>query len=152
MKTLKNTVLLFLIALSLFKCAIVPKLQKEAPTGLKEVYYQNWNAGHKDGISGTDIYIRLLNTSVLLDSVYFKGHVVKLNVVSTDSLLFVGHTKSNSNITIDLENSSFSKFKINDSDCIISYKKTHHEPLQYYKIINVIMLQSVNYPSSPSKI
>lgn len=152
MKVLKNTFLLFVIALTLFKCKSVPKLQKEAPTSLKEAYSQKWNAGYKDGVSGTDLYIQLHDKSIILDSVYFKEHVVKLKIASTDSLLFVGRIKSNTKITNNLKQTPFSTFQINDSECIISYKKEDNLSLQYYKISNIIMRQPINYPSSPSKI
>ena len=73
-------------------------------------------------------------------------------MVSTDRLLFVGRLKSNTNITNNLKQTSFSTFQINDRECIISYKKEANMSLQYYKISNIIMRQPINYPSSPSKI
>jgi hypothetical protein len=150
MKALKAIIITTVFTLTLFKCGSVSKLTNEAPKALKEAYYQNWNSGVKDGGSGTDLYIRLNENSIILDSIYFRGQLSKLNKSSFDNLLYVSRFKSNIQISNKLEESVFFQFQIKENECVISYKLLGNKTLKYHKIMNVQIQNTINYPSNPS--
>lgn len=152
MKASRIVIFTLVFALTLFKCTSVSKLINEAPKALKEAYCQNWNSGIKDGSSGTDLYIRLIDNSIILDSLYFRGQLSKLSRSSNDSLLYVARFKSNSQVYNGLNKDLFFQFQIKDNECVINYKLLKNNTLKYYKILNIETREILNYPISRSKL
>ncbi|EDP69576.1 hypothetical protein FBALC1_00440 [Flavobacteriales bacterium ALC-1] len=126
--------------MSLYKCASTPELQKVIPSEFENAYFQKWNAGIKEGGSGINVFIKLNDKSIQLDSIYFRDRVSKLNISSENEGLYVGRYKSNdikTEIPFDLAN----------NDCVISYKSNHE--IFYFKIPDLKEKAVLNYPSSP---
>ena len=147
---LNFSLVLFIIATSI-SCTSVPKLQKEAPTEIESVYYQKWNAGTKESGSGINVFIDIKDPLVTLDSVYFRGQATKLQQNPNNSSLYVGRFKVQVNDSIDnSKKPSHWVFQLEDNECVISYFE--EQKVLYYKITNIVMRQSINYPSLPSKI
>ena len=96
---LKGLTLILLSAL--IQCTSIPKLEKEAPTTIKAVYYQDWNAGIKEGGSGTNVYLELIDSDIVLDSMYFRNKVTELQRNPNNSSLYIGRFKSQDDEIID---------------------------------------------------
>ncbi len=147
---------------SFSQCSSAQKLQKEAPAQFGEVYYQNWTAGVSGGGSGLNLFIPVMNTSVELDSVYFKGRASKLEMKNGNEILYVGRFQTDFNQPKDVVMSSDANeeynnqliktdesmpFELKDHECVVSYTKSGKT--QYYKISNIKEREPLNYPSAP---
>ena len=140
-----------ILVLCFFQCASTKELEKEPPTEFEDVYYQRWNAGIEEGGSGINVFIKTIDTSVALDSIYFLGKGAQLHVDPKNASLYVGRFKYRPDLSNEATviNSDI-PFKLNDDECIISYfegKKIH-----YYKISNIEEREPIHYPStSPNR-
>ncbi|NRD22126.1 hypothetical protein HNV10_02665 [Winogradskyella litoriviva] len=152
MKPLRNTIATLLVVLLFNHCSSVPKLQKDAPKALKEVYYQKWNSGLKNGDSGIDLYVKLRDNNIVLDLVYFRGQVSRFKNSQHDSTLFIAQFNSQIKKPISLKDSSLSSFQINDNECVIRYSRQKNKTQLYYKISNIKIQETINYPIYPTKI
>lgn len=145
---------LVIISVSFSQCASTMKLQKEAPTNFGEVYCQNWVAGVKGGGSGTNIFIEIQSNDLVLDSVYFRGEVSKLETKPGNKQLFIGRFLSTSNTEkynfetarSDKGNDDDFPFILADSECVVSY--TVDGKINYYKLGNIIERQTDALPMS----
>lgn len=146
---------LIVISVSFSQCASTMKLQRKAPVNFGEVYTQNWIAGVKGGGSGTNIFIEITeNTEIVLDSVYFKGKVSKLDVKSANNKVFIGRFLSNSNTKqkhfeeIKEANTLSTEFPFNlkDDECVVSYLQSNKR--KYYKLDNIKERQVEALPMS----
>jgi len=141
--------MVLIILITTIQCTSVPKLQKESPTTFKETYYQKWNAGIKEGGSGINVYLETINASILLDRIYFRGKMAKLQKMPNNSLLYIGRFKSKINDSIeDSKQLSNWPFQIEDDECVVSYSV--EKKVLYFKISNLKERQSINYPRLPS--
>lgn len=165
MKALKRvsglTVLLCIMA-SFSQCSSAQKLQEKAPTKFGEVYCESWVAGVQGGGSGINIFIPVSDTSIKLDSVYFRGQAEKLSTKPQNKQLFIGYFKTeantqkgdiimsgNPNEEVGNQMPKLPKkipFELKDSECVITYKEG--ETTKYYKIENVVEKQAIAYPSA----
>lgn len=147
MKSLKHTIsaiLALILLVSLYQCGCTQKLQKNAPKGFQDLYYYSWNAGIKEGGSGVNVFIKIKDTHLILDSVYFKGKRAKLQIKHNDSSLYVGRfTFKTDSSDINLLKTPF---KLKDNECVISYLDS--KKLHYYKISNIEERETINYPST----
>lgn len=164
MRLIKHTLYLIalLVMLGFYQCSSAQKLQEKALVNFGEVYYQTWNAGVKEGGSGTNVFITVKEDKIVLDSIYFRGQGVKLERLEKDALVYVGRFKSiqNKDIVLSSEMNEEHKnqlpylpsqlpFKLENDECVITYKQ--HEKTNYYKISNIIEKPTLNYPSPPPK-
>ncbi len=167
MKFIKQTsflIVMLILTVSFSQCSTAQKLQKTAPTEFGDVYCQTWVAGIKGGGSGINIFIPVMDKSIQLDSVYFRGKATKLEVNSGETPIYIGRFKTEFNQQEDIIMSSDSNeeyanqlrekaveipFELKDDECVISYIKD--EKTLYYKIINVQQKQPLNYPSASPK-
>ena len=155
------TVMLLIMA-SFSQCSSAQKLQNEAPSAFGSVYFQTWVAGVNGGGSGLNIFIPVLDGSMRLDSVYFRGNVSKLEIKPGNPKLHIGRFNTRFNQAKDIIFSSNPKeeytntlsettlsipFDLKDSECVVSYTKAGK--VLYYKIPNVTEKAAVNYPSAP---
>ena len=150
---------------SLFSnCSSAQKLQTKTPIKFGDVYFQKWNAGVEEGGSGLNIFISIaaeLPKSNQMDSVYFRGKAAKLQTFEEKANLYVGRFKSEVYQKPDIVMSSNSKeeygnkapnlskkipFKLNDSECVVSYKEG--TTTKYFKIEKIIEKLAQNYPSA----
>ena len=141
MKLLKQTsflIVMLILMASFSQCSTAQKLQKNAPTQFGDVYCQKWTAGVKGGGSGLNLFIPAMDKSIQLDSVYFRGKVVKLEVKPGDLTLYIGRFKTEFNQPSDVVMSSDSNeeygnqlpekvkiipFELKDDECVVSYKE-----------------------------
>jgi hypothetical protein len=145
---------LAIISVSFSQCASTMKLQKEAPTIFGEVYCQSWVAGVKGGGSGTNIFIETQSNDLVLDSVYFRGKVSKLETKPGNKRLFIGRFLSTSNTEkYNFESTSSDKgndedfpFTLVDSECVVSY--TIDGKINYFKLGNIIERHTDALPMS----
>jgi len=167
MKTLKSislSLLALVVMASFSQCSTAQKLQEKAPMKLGDVYAQKWVAGVKGGGSGINVFIPVEDTTVVLDSMFFRGQKVKMEFISTNQSLYVGRFKTefnqNENIILSSDMKEESKnrlpilkeempFEFNDDECVISYLKG--DKTMYFKISNIRMEQPLHYPSAPQK-
>ncbi|MBR9913507.1 MAG: hypothetical protein GYB32_01565 [Algicola sp.] len=156
--------LMVVFVVSFSRCSTAQKLQKEAPLDIGDVYFQRWTGGVKGAGSGLNIFIPTEQSAVILDSVYFREKVAKLELTETDdSHLYIGRFKTAFNEPdTDLVLSSDQKeeysnqlpkkkqelpFEISDTECIVSYRKG--EKQYYFKISNIQEKEPLLYPSTP---
>ncbi len=151
---------------SFSQCSSSKKLQSKVPIEFGEGYFQKWVAGVKGGGSGINIFISInegVSEEFILDSVYFRGKVAKLEVKPNNKTLYIGRFKTDLNtMKQDIVMSSDSKeeygnqlpkieakipFDLKDNECVVSYKKG--DETQYYKIENIIEKQAEYFPSVP---
>lgn len=165
MKPIKTglTLLLMIAVMTSFsQCSSSQKLQKKAPIQFGDVYCQSWVAGIQGGGSGINIFIPVKDSSVVLDSVYFRGKVTKLKVKPQNTLLYIGYFKTKFNQKQDVIMSSDTNaeytnkmpeidkkipFDLKDDECVISY--IENKTIKYFKINNVTEKQAQHYPSAP---
>ncbi|NRD18495.1 hypothetical protein HNV08_00430 [Winogradskyella eckloniae] len=119
-------------------------------TTIKEAYYKPWNSGIASGKSGINLYVRLNENTIILDSVLFRENVLKLKNSPVDSLLYVANLHSD-NHKIRTKTSNFYSFDSSVDECVISYKIKNRKGLFYHKVFGVMKRQTINYPSSPTK-
>jgi len=165
MKTLKAIsflILMLLVMTSFSQCSSAKKVQEKAPLALGLVYCQSWIAGIEGGGAGLNIYIPTVDSSVKLDSVYFRGKVVKLEVKNQNGIIYIGSFISDFNKKKDIVMSSEPNaeygnempkitqkipFELKENECVISYKEG--KTTKYFKIDNVIEKELIPYPSAP---
>ena len=147
---------------SFSQCSSAKKIQKKVPLALGQVYCQSWIAGIEGGGAGLNIYIPTVNSSVELDSVYFRGKAAKLEIKSLNETIYIGRFISDLNkkkdIVMSIEpNAEYGNempkitqkvpFELKENECVISYKDGN--TTKYFKIDNVIEKELIPYPSAP---
>ncbi len=160
LKRLFTSSLLLLVMASFSQCSSVPKLQQEAPVSIGDVYYQEWTAGVQGGGSGIILFIPVSNSDIILEKVFFREDVVRLEVKPSNPLLYIGRFKTDINQPKDLILSSDPKeeynnklpqkeksipFELKDDECVISY--TMDGKIEYFKVSNIRKEAEINYPS-----
>jgi len=162
MKLVKQTfflIVMLILMASFSQCSTAQKLQKTAPVQFGEVYFQSWVAGVSGGGSGLNLFIPIIDNSILLDSVYFRGKAAKLEVRSGDLPLYIGRFKTEFNEPIDIILSSDQDqehanklpvieveipFDLIDDECVVTYKQG--DKTLYYKISNIKQQEPLHYP------
>ncbi|MDO5978809.1 hypothetical protein [Flavivirga spongiicola] len=165
MDSLKNTLsllLFLLIAIGFTQCASTQKLEDTLPLEIGDVYSQHWVSGVRGGGSGYNLFIPIKSNpnKIVLDSLYFKGKKVKLELKSAS--VFIGRFKSEANQRHDIIMSSDSlaeygnpvpemtkkpPFELKDTECIVSYKRG--KKTFYYKISGIVKKATARYPIAP---
>jgi exonuclease VII large subunit len=148
---------------SFLQCSTAQKLQKDAPVEFGQVYAQKWVAGVEGGGSGIHVFIPVKDTSVVLDSMFFRGQKVKLEFSNGDQSFYVGRFRTHFNQKSEMILSSDMKeeaknelpiliekmpFEFNDDECVVTYQKGNQT--LYYKISNIKIEQPLHYPSAPN--
>ena len=161
LKLISFLTLMFIFMASFSQCSSTYKLQKEAPATFGEVYCQDWAAGVQGGGGGLNLFIPIGDQTMTLDSVYFRGKAVKLEL-NPNSKIYVGRFVSGNNAIKDVVLSSDPKeeygnqmpsvkttipFKLKDDECVVSYLK--NKTILYYKITNIKQKKALHYPSAP---
>lgn len=161
-KSVASLLLMLVVMTSFSQCSSSKNLDKKAPAKFGEVYTQSWTAGVKGGGSGVNIYIPIENTTLELDSVYYKGRAVKLETKPNSPNLFIGRFTNKTNAPEDIILSSDPSeefknklpdlpekipFELEADECVISYKKDGK--MHYYKITDVSKKTQAQYPSAP---
>lgn len=149
---LSKLALLLVVFTNFYQCSGAQKLQEKAPTIFGEVYCQSWVAGVKGGGAGTNIFIETKSNNLVLDSVYFRGKVSKLETKPGNSQLFIGRFLSTSNtekfkLEVTANDTFLSEefpFQLEDNECVISY--TLDGKTKYYKIGNIFERQTGALP------
>ena len=167
MKLITNAFLLALVMTSFSQCSSAQKLQREAPVKIDNAYYQHWVAGVQGGGSGINLFIPTENASlknILLDSVYFRGNVSRLEVKPNNPTLFIGRfsTRGNQKKDVIMSNEPGAEygneipkkttkvpFELQENECVVSYKED--DETKYFKIQGIIEKQPLHYPSAPPK-
>lgn len=136
-------------------------LEKTNPIQFEEPYFQSWIAGIQGGGSGINLYLPSNDTTLKLDSVYFRGMISKVKIINTG---YISHFKTNLNqrddiIMSDEENAEYGNqlpskderlpFQLKDNECVISY--TEDDITKYFKVINLIEVPIALYPSTAPK-
>ena len=148
---------------SFSQCSSAQKLQKKAPMTFGDVYAQKWVAGVKGGGSGINMFIPVNDNTVVLDSVYFRNQVAKLEF-SKDQNMYIGRFLTEFNQPVDMIVSTDMKeesqntlpidtqktpFELVDDECVVSYQSD--DKTMYYKISNISVKEPVHYPSAPGR-
>ena len=168
MKAIKKIIsvsLLSFVMLGFSQCSSTKKLQAEAPLTIENVYFQKWVAGIEGGGSGLNIFIPTKDSSIVLDSVYFRGKAVKLETKPQDKSLYIGRFKSQFNQKQhDIVMSSDAKaeygnklpitmkkvpFELKTDECVVSYMDG--KKVKYFKIGNVVEKASMHFPMAPKQ-
>lgn len=164
LKTISFSTLMLIVMASFSQCSTVKKMQKNAPAKLGQVYCQKWIAGIEGGGAGLNIYIPTEDNSMQLDSVYFRGKAVKLELKNQNGIIYIGRFISDFNTKKDLimsnePNAEFGNempkmaqkipFELKDNECVISYKEGI--TTKYFKVDNVVEKDLIPYPSAPQK-
>ena len=125
------------IMASFSQCSSAYKLQKNAPKSLGESYFEQWVSGMAQGPSGINVFIKVEDDNIQMDSVYFRGKGIKLVKDSSDNMLYVARFISKSTNKEDMMMSSDSKqeygnkapeipkkipFDLKANECIVSYQ------------------------------
>ena len=165
LRSLMIIVLMGVVMASFSQCSSSRSLQKKSPVELEQVYCQRWVAGVQGGGSGINIFIPVKDLSVELDSVYFRGKAVQLEIKPGETM-YVGRFMSDFNKPKDpnVVMSSDPKaeygnklpelpqkipFELKDDECVISYKDG--KKTKYFKVENVVEKDLLAYPSAPPK-
>ena len=146
---------------SFSQCSSSKKLDKKAPITFAEVYCQRWVGGVEGAGSGMNFTILADNNELMLDSVYFRGRVTKLEY-NDKAKMYVG---SFINAPTGPQDKVFSAdpkeeygnempkipekipFELGDNECVVSYKSG--DKTRYFKIENIKEKPLIAYPSAP---
>ena len=146
------------------QCSSTKELQSEAPITIGKVFYQKWIAGIEGGGSGLNIFIPVNDTSIALDSVFFRGKAAKLETKPQNQSLYIGRFISQFNKRRDLIMSSDSiaeygnklpiveqkiPFELQSNECVVSY--IDGQKTKYFKINNVVEKASLHFPMAPKQ-
>ena len=146
---------------SFSQCSSSKSLDKKAVVEIENAYCQAWTAGVEGGGSGMNLFLPVTDTSVELDSVYFRGRAAKLEW-KKEVKQYVGRFKTEVNPKKDIVMHEDSRqeygnelpkieskipFELKEDECVISYKK--RDRTRYFKIGNIIEKQGIAYPSAP---
>lgn len=162
-KQISSLIVILVILASFSQCSSAQKLQEKPPIEFGETYAQKWVAGIRGGGSGINVFIPVKDTSVTLDSIYFRGQKEQLEFVKRDQTMYmyVGRFLTDLNqpkdiiLSSDLKEESKNRlpkvkekmpFEFNDDECIITYRKENKT--MYLKISNIKMVQPLYYPSA----
>lgn len=166
MKTLKSFTILFSTICLFTSCSTAQKLQQEPPFHIENVYSQKWVAGIEGGGSGINLFIPIskeISQNIELDSVYFRGKGVKLELIKGEKPMYIGRFETDFNQKKDIIMSSDPNeeygnevlpmnnkipFKLEDTECVVSFKD--QGDIKYFKIENITEKPNQNYPSAPS--
>ena len=133
-------------------------LTQNTPFTVKNIYYQKWMAGIKEGGSGLNIYAFIddISEGVIVKEFYFRGNSFEVKP-SKDSI-FIGYCKNEANMDMIMDNNSTKEtanippkknsFKLENNEAVLSYK--HHNKMYYHKISNIEEKQIIAYPSKNS--
>ena len=136
-------------------------LEKTNPITIEKPYFQSWVAGIQGGGSGINLYLPIQNTTLKLDSAYFRGMIAKVQIINTG---YVSHFKTALNQKEDIimsgeENAEYGNqipannnpfpFQLKENECVISY--TEDNTTKYFRIINLIEMPIELYPSASPK-
>jgi hypothetical protein len=161
LKTLTFSIFVSVIMGSFSQCSGTKILQEKAPIHIDQVYCQKWIAGVEGGGSGLNIYIPVEAGIPELDSVYFRGKVVKLKIAEKGAL-YIGRFMSSLNQKKDIimsnePNAEYGNqapeilqkfpFVLKETECVISYQK--NGKTLYFKIKDIIEKELIAYPSTP---
>ena len=153
---------MLIVVIGFSQCSSAQKLQDKAPLEIGQIYCQKWIAGIQGGGSGINIFIQTGNSSIKLDSVYFRGKVAKLESTPQEGILYIGRFKSIFNQKQDLIMSSDPNaeygnelpkipkkipFELKDNECVISYKQG--DKTKYFKLDKIVEKEMLAYPSAP---
>ena len=149
-----KTLFLGLLAFSISQCGTTIKLENEAPVTFREVYIQNWISGVKGGGSGTNIFIEVNSKDIVLDSVFFRNDIAKLETKPMSPMLFIGRFKTDINteplsISENVSEKHSQKefpFKLKDTECVVSYNM--EGKTKFFKLTNIIEKQQDELPMS----
>lgn len=166
MKAIKQTIsvlLLSFVMVGFSQCSSANKLQEKPPIEIGEVYFVKWVSGVRGGGHGINIFIPVKDTEVMLDSVYFRERVAKLNINPSNNKEYIGSfieqskepthdiiissdslAESNNKLVIIEPKSPFT---LEHNECVVSYKEG--EKTKYFKIKNIKEKKTKDFPMSP---
>ena len=162
LKYISSITMLSFVMVAFSQCSSTKKLQEKAPMTLGDVYCQRWIAGVQGGGSGLNIFIPAQDNAIMLDSVYFRGQVTKLEFSQNNKPMYVGRFLTSVNQRRDINMNADAKaeygnippaidnkipFELKDNECVVSYKKG--KKTKYFKIGNIVEKDLIPYPSAP---
>ncbi len=165
MKNIKNTFLFLALCCTgilVSRCGSAQKTQASSPIQIGECYYQQWIGGIEGGGSGIDIYIPIISNlnKIELDSVYFQGKGVKLEVKNESIAIGRFMTDLNRKKDIIMSNEPYAEYgnqvnrsilkqwpTLKNNQCVISYKEA--AKIKYFMIDNLSEKPLLAYPSAP---
>jgi len=155
------TIALSILILTFFTQCSSAQFDKKAPFTISKAYYQDW-VGGRPGSSGTILTLELtapVSNHVIVDSLFYKGKICKLDVASFQNKHTISGNFIKTNVTDrdiimhsdprkEMTNNapdvivSF-PFELTDNECVISYfiKKKKH----YYKLTNLTKEKTIYY-------
>ena len=151
MYKLFNLLMLIVLVISCLHCSSTNDLQKNPPFDLEKVYYEYWTSGVSGGGSGINVFIELKKEFVQLDSIYFRGKVVSLEVKPGNKKLFIGRilyppsNKFDRKLSKESLNEYNNKapiieintfYNLEQDECVVTYESRGE--IKYYKITNMV--------------
>ena len=151
MYKLFNLLMLIVVVISCSHCSSTNDLQKNPPFDLEKVYYEYWTSGVSGGGSGINVFIELKKEFVQLDSIYFRGKVVSLEVKPGNKKLFIGRilyppsNKFDRKLSKESLNEYNNKapiieintfYNLEQDECVVTYESRGE--IKYYKITNMV--------------
>ena len=129
------------------KCSSSQELVEKPPFKTGDVASEDWVS--KEGETGTNLFIPITEgKDIILDSVYFRGNIVKLERIKRDSyLVFIGKFPNAERDIVmhsDPRKEAGNKpplpkkklpFELKENEAVVSF--TEGEQVKYYKIENI---------------
>jgi len=148
-KIFSFNIIIFLIVGTFVQCASSQNMEidKNAPIGIKDPYFQEWVAGIKGGGSGFTVYIPVEESAdVTLNYTYFKGKKIELKLSNN---VYIGrYTYPNKNTDLIMSDDPKEEFKnklpeveknipfeLEGNACVVGYTKGTENG--FFKIENV---------------
>ena len=136
-------------------------LDPNPPFTVKDVYSQKWVAGVQGGGSGTNVHFTLVDFSrdVVIDKVYFRGQVTKVQQSPQTGNQFVGYFKNETgrDVIMDIDPAKEAAntpktpfpFELQDNEAVLSFLDGNF--VRYSKVVNIREEEMLAYPSTKPK-
>ncbi len=136
-------------------------LEKVPPFSIKEVYFQKWVAGVKEGGSGINLYFTLENNkdAVKISEVYFRNTVLKAETISPKENNYIARFSNENEREVIMDSDPVKEaqntppqpfpFTLNENEAVISYDI--NGDMCFYKISNIEEKSMLAYPGSAPK-
>ncbi|MCX2681192.1 hypothetical protein OOZ15_14665 [Galbibacter sp. EGI 63066] len=165
MKRIFNTIIGTVIILGFSQCGSSQGLTENPPFELGEVRSEPWTAGAEKEQEGENIFLPVSNgKEIVLDSLFYKGKVVKLEKIQRDNyLVYIGRfskadTKYDDLIMHADPKEEFGNkppklnkkipFELKEGEAVVSY--IEDGKTKYYKVKSMRPATPVHYEKAPT--
>ena len=135
--------------------------EKNPPFKIKEVYYQKWVAGTKEGGSGMNVHLdfETIQPNVVIKNIYFQNNILEVKNSGITPMSYIAHlaVDSQNDIVMDIDPMKEAKntpskafpFELKENEAVIEYVVAGEK--KYFKIDDLAEKREIAYPQANPK-